>query len=365
MYPLLIVILGLLVVALYPIVRDFFRQRRATLPAYVEGLKLLLDGKKQAAAVTLKQAVEEDTNNIDAYIRLGNIFLDQGDITRALRIHESLALRRNLKPHEERQIYQTLVRDYLETDRKVKAIPLLEELIRLDRNDIDSREKLLELYIENGSWEKCEQLAKDIGRGDAKRVARIYASLGYAYGKIDPKKGVHWLEEALKLNPKSILARVFLGDLYLAQNETESAVRIWKELLNISPEKNYIIRGRLEHALYELGRYEEITQIYRQLLHRIPEDTGLAIALSEIYAKKEDTKAAIDLLEKYSRDGNAIASVTLARLLLREGQINRAQMLLEDALRKLKLKTRPCRKCQRDILETELRCPHCFTWQED
>jgi len=363
MYPLLIVILALLVVALYPVIRDFFRQRRSTLPAYVEGLKLLLDGKKKEAAIKLKQAVDEDTNNIDAYIRLGDILLEEGDIARALRIHESLALRRNLKPAEERQIYQTLVRDYLKTDRKVKAIPLLEELIRLDRNDIDSREKLLELYIENASWDKCEQLARNIGREDPKRIGQIYASLGYAYGKIDPRKGQHWLEEALKLNPKSILARTLLGDLLLAQNEIENAVKVWKEVLNIAPEKNHIIRERLEQALYELGRYEEATQIYRQLLQRVPEDVGLAIALSEIYAKKEDTKAAIALLEK--RNSEANANVALAKLLLQEGQVHRAQTLLEDAVRKMKLKTHPCRKCNTTILTTELRCPYCRSWQED
>lgn len=365
MYPLLIVIIALLIVALYPVIRDFFRQRHATIPAYVEGLKLLLDDKIDAAAKKLKQAVEEDTGNVDAYIRLGNLFLEQGDTERALRIHEGLALRRNLKPAEERDVYRALVKDYLKIGRKVKAIPLLEELIRVDRNDITSREVLLDLYIENNSWEKCEEIFKDLPKGDRQLIGRLYALYGSAYGKVDPKAGVKWLNEALKINQQSMVARILLGDLLLTQGEVKQAIQIWREMLEIAPEKNYLVRERLERAYFESGHFEEITHLYRQLHQRVPQDTGLVLALAEIYAKMENTREARNILERATRNGGATIHVLLAQILLQEGEHSRAISVINEALRRLTVNTVSCEKCRADIPQSEIRCPHCKTWQND
>ncbi|MGQ9678809.1 MAG: tetratricopeptide repeat protein [bacterium] len=361
----IIVIIALLIVALYPVIRDFFRQRRATIPDYVEGLKFLLDGKIEAAAKKLKQAVEEDTNNIDAYIRLGNIFLKQGDTERALRIHENLALRRNLKPGEEIDVYRVLVKDYLKTGRKVKAIPLLEELIRVDRNDIASRELLLDLYIENNSWEKCEEIFKDLPKIDRQRTGRLYALYGYAYGKVNPKAGVKWLNEALKLNQRSIVARLFLGDLLLSQGEVNQAIQIWRELLEIAPEKNYLVRDRLERAYFESGHFEEITSLYRQLLNRVPQDPGLVLALAGIYAKMENTKEARNILERANRNGNVATRILLAQILLEEGENSRARSVINEALQKITVNIHRCEKCQAAIPQSEIRCFQCKTWRDD
>ncbi len=365
MYPLILVIIALLIVALYPVVRDFLRQRRATLPAYVEGLQLLLDGKIKEAMTKLKLAVEEDTSNVDAYIRLGDIFLKQGDIERALRIHENLTLRRNLKPYEEKRVYQALVRDYIKAGRPVKAIPLLEELTRSDPNDIENRELLLELSIDAGSWEKCETLLKDLGRHPPARFSRLLAVFGYAYGKVNPKQGQHWLEEALRINPNSVIAPVLLGDLLLQQGEIEGAIKIWQNLLEKYPDKNYLIRSRLERAYYELGRYEDVAQLYRRLLQKVPQDSGLAVALAKIYAKKENWEEAINLLKPFEKDGDINAVVVLAGLLLKMEQPARAQKLLEDATAKLEKKARNCRNCAKPINESEIRCPECRAWQEE
>lgn len=365
MYPLLIVILALLVVALYPVIRDFFRQRRATIPAYVEGLKLLLDGNVDEAAKKLKQAVEQDTSNVDAYIRLGTLFLEQGDFERALRIHENLALRRNLKPEEEKAIYRALVQDYIKTGRKVKAIPLLEELIRADRKDLASRETLLELYIENNSWDKCEEILKELQAGDPNRASRLYALYGYVYGKVNYKSGVKWLHDALKLNPNSLLARILLGDLLLSQGEVDEAIRVWKEVIEVAPEKNYLVRERLERAYFESGHYEEVTNLYRRLLFRVPQDTGLVLALAEIYAKMENLKEARNILEKATKNGDAATRIFLAQILLREGETARALTVLNEAMSKLAANTRHCNKCNALLRQSEIRCPQCGTWQDD
>ncbi|MGQ9708220.1 MAG: tetratricopeptide repeat protein [bacterium] len=365
MYPLLIVVLALLIVALYPVIRDFFRQRKKSLPDYVEGLQLLLDGRVENAKVKLKAAVEEDTGNIDAYIRLGNIFLDQGDVERALQIHESLALRRNLRAEEERKVYLALVRDYLKTGRRLKAIPLLEEIVRSDRSDICNLEKLFELYVENSYWENAEKLLKELGRFRSPRVGRLYAQFGFAFSRVNPEAGRQWLHEALRINPKSTVAYIYLGDLLLSRSDIEGAISIWTKLLDIKPEKNHLVRERLERAYYELGRYEDVIELYRRLLHRIPNDSSLACALAQIYVKKEDLTAAINLLEHHTKNHDAKIRVALAGSYLRKGETERACNYLDAALTELTTIKVNCQNCGRQLSQSDLVCPQCGAWQDD
>ena len=338
---LVIVILAVLVVAMYPIVRDFLRQRRATVPAYVEGLQLALDNRVPEAIARLKEAVHLDTNNVDAYIRLGDLFMQQGDIDRAIRIHENLALRHNLEPRDEKRVYQALVRDYLRTDRKLKAVSILEELVHLDKSDITSREQLLPLYTETGSWEKCEALLKDIGRAPQNRhqAARLYTEFGRAYGKVNPKVALESFESALRLDPKCVPAKVYLGDHQLSQGDTEAAIRTWNEVLDLAPEKNALVRDRLERAYYEVGRYDDIVPLYEKLLRRAPDDAGLAVELAAIYHKKEDLESATRLLERVTRvkgEKKQAAQLALAALYIDAGEPHKAKAALTDVLDRLR-----------------------------
>ena len=336
---LVIVVLAVLVVALYPVVRDFLRQRRQTVPDYVDGLRLALDGRNDEAILRLKEAVNHDSDNIDAYIRLGDLFMQKGDVERALRLHENLALRRNLSPQDEKKVYQTLARDYVRTDRKVKAIAILEELVHLDKADIEGRERLLELYIETGAWEKSEVLLKELGRNPAQRVAaaRLYTAFGRSYARVKPDEARAWFESALRLDSKALDARVSLGDMQLADGDTEAAIKTWNEVVNVAPEKNALVRERLERAYFEAGRFEDVTRLYEQLLRKVPEDAGLAVALAEIYQKKEDLPAAIRLLERCCSkpDGDMLARLALAALYFDKGETARGRQALADVMARL------------------------------
>ena len=333
---LILVILAVLVVALYPVVRDFFRKRRTAVPAYVEGLRAALDSRPADAIARLKEAVGTDSDNVDAYIRLGDLFMQQGEVDRAIKVHENLSLRRNLDKRDEKKVLQALVRDYAKTDRKVKAISLLEELVHLDKNDADNAERLAELYIETGAWDKCEEQLKELARHQAQRqrAARLYTEYGHAYPKDNPGAALAAFETALKLDPNSIPARLYLGDHQLSQGDTNAAIKTWNELLDLAPDKNALVRDRLERAYFDAGRFEDITTIYEKLLRKVPDDSGLVVALAEIYQKKEDLSSAIRLLERYTgkQTANVLPRVALATMYLDREETDRARAVLAEVL---------------------------------
>lgn len=344
MIVLVIIIILLLVVALYPMVRDLLYKHRETVPAYVEGLQLALDGDLAGALQRLKQAVDKDPENIDAYVRLGDILIAQGEIERGVRIHENLGLRRNLSPEDEKKVLRALTRDYLATDRKLKAISSLEELVRLDPRDTRAAEQLLKLYIATASWDKCETLVKELGRRLTDRItlARLLAELGQARAKTEPAAGRDHLEQALRLDRNSVEARLYLGDLYMAENRTEEAIRLWTEALELAPHRNADIRPRLEAAYYETGRYDEIPRVYEQLLRKVPGDEGLVTALANIYEKREEPHKAVRLLERHIQpDSSPALRLALVKALLKQGDTTRASQVLEQTVDRLEKNRQP------------------------
>ncbi len=362
---LIIVILVVVVVALYPVVRDFLRRRAATAPAYVEGLQLLVDGNKSKAVSKLKEAVKADPGNIDAYIRLGDIFIEQQDVEQGLKVHENLALRRNLMPADEKKVYQALAQDYLKTDRKLKAISALEELTRLDRKDTKSHEELFRLYLATGSWEKCENLLKKLGRSphDRSWTALLFAEFGRAYIEVNPKEALNYFNESLRLDRKSLAGRLYLGDYHMSQHDTEAAIRAWNEILSLAPDKNFLVRHRLEAAYYEVGRYDDITRTYEQLLRKNPEDQGLAVALALIYQKKQNLPAAIRLLEKFSTTRGQLSSrIALAAMHLHQDNSDRAGQLLNGLINQFQSEQLKCGNCGAIQKEPAFSCYKCRAW---
>jgi lipopolysaccharide assembly protein B len=333
---LILVILAVLVVALYPVVRDFLRKRRTAVPAYVEGLQAALDGRTADAIARLKEAVGTDSDNVDAYVRLGDLFMQQGEVERAIKVHENLSLRRNLDKRDEKKVLQALVRDYVKAGRKVKAISLLEELAHLDKADADSAEKLIELYIETGAWNKCEEQLKELARHQTQRQrsARLYTEYGRAYPKGNPGAALAAFETAIKLDPSSIPARLYLGDHQLNQGDINAAISTWSDILELAPEKSALVRDRLERAYFDAGKFENITNLYEKLLRKVPDDSGLVVALAEIYQKKEDLSSAIGLLERFAgrQKEDILPRVALATMYLDREENERARTVLGEVL---------------------------------
>ena len=64
---------------------------------YAEGLDLLIEGKRKAAFQNFKDIIEKDSENIKAYLRLGQVLREGGSAQQALKIHKSLLHRKKWK----------------------------------------------------------------------------------------------------------------------------------------------------------------------------------------------------------------------------------------------------------------------------
>ena len=80
---LLIVIIGTAGILIY-IFNYKPRSKARVKDLYAEGLDLLIAGKRKAAYQNFKEIIDEDSENIKAYLRLGQVLREGGNALQAL-----------------------------------------------------------------------------------------------------------------------------------------------------------------------------------------------------------------------------------------------------------------------------------------
>lgn len=339
---LIIILVLIAILAAFPVVRDYIKKKRTVTISYTEGLAAMLDGKPEQAEELLKQSVATDSNNVDAYLRLADLYFKKGDQERSAKIYERLAVRHNMTPDEEKKVYQNLGYYYLAVGRNQKAISMFEELVNIDKQNIKNFETLLALYYKTERWQDCEELLKRTEKiqPDKSKLAQYYVDLGRQVFPKNPDEAILHYKQALSFNRKSADGLIALAEYHYKKSEIDLAIKIWNEFLEYYPEKNHLVRRQLEQAYYDLNQYDEVVNLYEKLLKKVPNDTGLYVVLAQINEKKEDLNAAIRILNKMPLEAKkeALPQIVLAKLYLKNNEPKKAQQVMETLSEQLKQK---------------------------
>ena len=151
------------------------RKQSKTKDTYVHALHMLLDGKYDEALEKLKKTVKIDTENIMAYITLGDIFRKKGFPIRAAKIHRNLLVRGDISNSEINTVLHHLVLDYSVSNMLDKAIEMAERLVQRNKKNVENQKLLLSLYEEKGDWDKAFFYRQSINKWLKKRDQNILA----------------------------------------------------------------------------------------------------------------------------------------------------------------------------------------------
>ena len=99
--------------------------------AYIKGLKYIISNEPDKAIAEFTRAVRINSDTVEIYINLGNLFREKGEIERAIRIHQSILLRPNLKPDIKESALMDLGLDYSAAGFFDRAISTFQQLISL------------------------------------------------------------------------------------------------------------------------------------------------------------------------------------------------------------------------------------------
>ncbi|HEY3294864.1 MAG TPA: tetratricopeptide repeat protein [bacterium] len=344
------------------------RNKPTPVTPYAEGLRAMLDGDNPRAIQKFRDVVAQDTSNVDAYLRLGALFANSGDVPRAIKIHKSLTFRGDLMVAQKVEIYRALANDYLKVGDPQRALEAIEQILSLAKKDRWGLDKKSELLIAQQDWAGAFDAAHKLAYQDGKVPSRLLAVLKVQEGiKLCQSKkerdGRIQFRDAIKFDNTLIAPYLYWGDSYIREERTEDAVRIWRRLLSVNPARAHLVFDRLESHLFDLGRFSEIEQIYRALIRSYPQNVHAYAALARFLEKRGDVSDAVAVLQ----DGlhHNPDSLWLRRLLVQAyGDVNDMGHVMElarDILSRV-MKTQyefSCSNCGHVATEPLWLCPRC------
>ena len=351
------------------------RRRPAPRPRYVEALNALLEGDDDTALRELRQTVQVDPTNTDAYLRLGNLLRKKGALDRALRIHRDLdvgtILRRKVTPEERFRIREAIADDLLASRRTEEALQVLSNLLAQDKENERIRSKMVAIQERQSEWDEAFELFREGLRvrkeKAANKLARYRALCGASLLKAgETEKAKRVFAEALEIDPDCPEALYRLGELAFDAGEMEDAIAHWERFQRTSPGLAFLTYRRLEHALYEAGNLNRIEEVYNSVLSRVPNDLPTLLALSDFYSRRGEDGKAIDTGRRAveSHPSSSAARSRLVSLLCETRAPERAVQEIAGFLKENPAPVPPiaCSRCGFQTDEPFWRCPQCLTW---
>ncbi len=335
---------------------------------YSDGLRHLLEGNLKTAVDELKEVVRRDTGHIDAYVKLGDIFRKNGQFEQALKIHQSLTVRKNLSLGQQLDIYHSIVRDLRELGQYQQALKYADKMLGLDRTNLKAMRAKLDVYRLTDRWEDAAEILTQIQKSTGKENSTELALYKVQEGKRVENKGAAkdariLYRKALKIDPDCCPAFLYLGDSYDEEGRTEEAIENWETFGKKCPDLLYLVSEQLEQRLFELGNFSEIERFYRQILEKYPDSIEASVGIASFYDKKGETEAAIRSLEDVvdKAPDSLRARAQLTRLYNKQRDTKNVEQQLEVLLaNQAKQFNYRCSTCGYTAKEPQWLCPECL-----
>jgi lipopolysaccharide biosynthesis regulator YciM len=293
----------------------------------------------------LADLVREDSDDVEAYLALARLYRAQGEIGRAIRIHQNLLLRRDLDEERRVEALSGLAGDFQQGGFLRRAIAAWEELVARRPRDAVALRALVRLHADAREFPRALELQRRLAKLEksgraAARAARAALCLEQAdalraEGRADEARRA--LRQAVRLEPGSAEAWIRFGEIEAERGKSRAALDAWRRVPGLDRRAAARVYPKLAATYALLGRARDYEVWLRALIEAHPEDAAARLALARaLAARGEVDEAAAQARRVLERDPEHVeAMATLGRALLaepREAEALKAFAELLDAL---------------------------------
>jgi lipopolysaccharide biosynthesis regulator YciM len=279
---------------------------------YRMGLNALIAGDRETAFKHLTATVRSDPRNLDAYLKLGSLLRERGQIRQAIQLHKELLVKRKLPEGARLEILENLHMDLARAGRWSEVLDSIGSLRRGERNVPAMLLSARDAYEHTGDLDHALQAHKDLVKyapSAAEPSPGMYrAHLGLlALRNGDRARAKTEFQGALIDDPRAVLANLFLGDIAAEEGDAERAIVYWMKLVAEKPECAHLVFGRLEKAYFDVGDFGRMMGIYDDIIAHVPSSVGALCGLSRMLERKGSIDEAISVArEAVKHEGDTL-----------------------------------------------------------
>jgi len=333
---------------------------------YILGLKEIVTGDKQKAIKLLRKAAFQDTNNVDAYILLGDLLREAGNLKKALQIHRSVTSRKVISTQNSSRALKSLALDYSSIGDHQKAADVLEKSRQLIDDNWTLKFLIQELEKLN-NWEDAFQLLKKLSI-DSERKNKHLAHYKVKMGDISAEKEEYHnarilFKDAIRLDKDCKEAYIRVGDAYYAEGRIDDGIDWWNKFSMLFPEICHAVFKRMERAAYEKGDFGEMITFYSKFVREHPDNIAAKIALSRLFERMGRLDDAISILEDIEEKPLEVEIIYLDMISRREKIDGKTREIIDNISNdRLNIIMFRCEECGYKSIEPLWHCPECGSW---
>jgi lipopolysaccharide biosynthesis regulator YciM len=338
-----------------------------------KGMDVFLRGDLAKAKSHFIEVLNRDPTQIDLYLRLSEIALQEGNDQEALHWlgRAELIDMRNIDILlHQAEVYQRM-------KRFDEAIRTLNRAMGLDETNLKAMKSLRQIYLDSRRWEEAIRIQRSIlkfTKGKQAEEEETLFHLGLKYERardLLSRGGEQNLENALK-EAKEIIREqktfqpgfVLLGDIYLQMGRWATAGNVWGK--SFTRFKTIVFILRLEELYLSREDPSTLLRIYQRAFRHDPEDWVLAFFYAKLCLRLEMLDEALEEINEISlrvKDCPALHRL-LAEIYLHKKDFSRAAQEFEKTfeLSGTSYLSFFCTTCKRESKEWIAYCPQCHQW---
>src|SRR4030043_812230 len=338
-----------------------------------KGMDVFLRGDLAKAKTHFVEVLKRDPTQIDLYLRLSEIALQEGNDQDALH----WLGRAELLDMKNIDILLRQAGVFQRMKRFDEAIRSLNRAIGLDEGDLRALKSLRQIYLDSRRWEEAIRIQKSVlkfTKGKQAEEEETLFLLGLKYERARDllgRGGEQNLENALKEVKEIVRERktfqpgfVLLGDIYLQMGRWASAGNVWGK--SFTRFKSIVFILRLEELYLSREAPSTLLRIYQRVLKHDPENWVLAFFYAKLCLRLEMLDEALEEANEMSLRGNDFPALhrLLAEIYLHKKDFSRAAQEFEKTfeLSGTSYLSFFCTTCERESKEWIAYCPQCHQW---
>jgi lipopolysaccharide biosynthesis regulator YciM len=349
-------------------IKQSHKKQQSTLSSeYFKGLNYLLNDEQGKALDIFVKLVETNWDTIDTHFTLGKIYRKNGEMDKAIKIHQGLIARPSLPERYRNKILLELGYDYLGAGWFDRAEGLFKEVLIQDEKSKEARHNLILIYQQEKDWFKAIDIAVDLFSEAPAVIGPMIAHYYCELAEISRTKGdisqlETYAQKALRHDASCVRATILLADQAMSAGQDKQAIKLYEKIEKQDPESMILVIDSLMKCHVGLSKQEKFYQYLLDLQER-HENLFLQDVIASVIEATEGKQAAIDYLStEIKRQPSLIGLQTL--LSYKEKNADEVFGSLSTAIsvmQKDSVKYR-CQKCGFSTNTHYWLCPSCNHW---